>query len=348
MQKILSGYDALSEYLSGVNAESVLFVHGRSLEKFTDLRSYLSFQGGIHFEDFTGFTPNPKLDDAENAVKYADNCNVILAVGGGSAIDTAKYVKLKSPDLPLIVIPTTAGSGSEATRFAVLYKDGRKLSITDDRIIPDAVMFDPELLKYLPEYHRKSSALDAMSHALESFWSVNANDKSREFSREALSSITGILEDYPYSYNAERMLKSSYTAGRAINISQTTAGHAMCYKITSLYGIAHGQAAMMCNLKLLPWMYANIDKCIEPRGAVYLNKIFKELAGMFDCVDVTKLVERLNSIYDSLGFETPRTNEEEIGLMTCSVNPVRLKNNPIMPDKNDIEMMYRQIFRCEK
>ncbi|MBQ9389592.1 MAG: phosphonoacetaldehyde reductase [Synergistaceae bacterium] len=337
MQKILSGYDALSEYLSGVNAESVLFVHGRSLEKFTDLRSYLSFQGGIHFEDFTGFTPNPKLDDAENAVKYADNCNVILAVGGGSAIDTAKYVKLKSPDLPLIVIPTTAGSGSEATRFAVLYKDGRKLSITDDRIIPDAVMFDPELLKYLPEYHRKSSALDAMSHALESFWSVNANDKSREFSREALSSITGILEDYPYSYNAERMLKSSYTAGRAINISQTTAGHAMCYKITGIFGTAHGHSAAMCNRVLFRWLCDNSEL-----------DILSDIASSMGCDSPYEASEKFERIFFRLNLNIPEASGNDIEALTNSVNPERLKNFPVNLDTETIRKLYCKILNVKE
>lgn len=337
MQKILSGYDALSEYFSSINAESVLFIHGRSLEKFTVFRSYLSSLSRIHFEDFTDFTPNPKLEDAENAVKHADNCNVILAVGGGSAIDTAKYVKLKSPDLPLIVVPTTAGSGSEATRFTVLYKDGRKLSITDDNIIPDAVMFDPELLKYLPEYHRKSSALDAMSHALESFWSVNANEESREFSRKALSSITGILEDYPHSYNAERMMMSSYTAGKAINISQTTAGHAMCYKITGIFGTAHGHSAAMCNRVLFRWLCDNSEL-----------KVLSDIASSMGCNSPYEASEKFERIFFRLNMNIPEASGRDIEELTRSVNPERLKNFPVKLDTETIRKLYREILNFKE
>ncbi|MBQ7576781.1 MAG: iron-containing alcohol dehydrogenase [Synergistaceae bacterium] len=252
--------------------------------------------------------------------------------GGGTTIDVAKYVKLNNPDSMLVVIPTTAGSGSEATRFAVLYEDGKKLSITDDKIIPDSVLFDSELLKYLPDYHRKSSALDALSHALESFWSVNANESSKIFSREALTNITRNLANYPDSYNPDSMLKNAYTAGKAINLAQTTAGHAMCYKITGLYNIAHGHAAALCNRVLFRWL---INKNLP---------VLHEIADSMGCNTPQEAAEKFNDIFTRLNMAIPQANEQEINILSESVNPERLKNFPVQLDSLTIKNLYREIL----
>ncbi|MBQ6773947.1 MAG: iron-containing alcohol dehydrogenase [Synergistaceae bacterium] len=252
---------------------------------------------------------------------------------GGSSIDVAKYVKLNNPEAKLAVIPTTAGSGSEATRFAVLYEDGKKLSITDDIMIPDYVLFDPELLKYLSDYHRKSSALDALSHALESFWSVNADSESQNFSREALTNITRLLENYPESYKPEEMLMSSYKAGRAINISQTTAGHAMCYKLTGLFKIAHGHAAALCNRILFRWLVNN-------KPLLVLNNI----ADSMSCKSPEEAAEKFCAIFDKLGLEPPRASSHDIEILAESVNPERLKNFPAELDKITIKNLYQEIL----
>ena len=232
----------------------------------------------------------------------------------------------------LVVIPTTAGSGSEATRFAVLYEDGKKLSITDDKIIPDSVLFDSELLKYLPDYHRKSSALDALSHALESFWSVNANESSKIFSREALTNITRNLANYPDSYNPDSMLKNAYTAGKAINLAQTTAGHAMCYKITGLYNIAHGHAAALCNRVLFRWL---INKNLP---------VLHEIADSMGCNTPQEAAEKFNDIFTRLNMAIPQANEQEINILSESVNPERLKNFPVQLDSLTIKNLYREIL----
>ena len=335
MQTIFTEYDSLCAYLAGKN---ILFVHGKSLELFTHLKDSLQT---IHadFHHFTDFKPNPTLEDAERAAESFARleCDCVLAVGGGSAMDTAKFVKLRNPGATLAVIPTTAGSGSEATRFAVLYKDGRKLSITDDNIIPDAVMFDAGLLDFLPEYHRKSSALDALSHALESFWSVNANEQSREFSRKALTEITRILLDYPGAYDPAAMLASSHTAGKAINISQTTAGHAMCYKLTSIFGTAHGHSAALCNRVLFRWLAANTS-----------IPVLNDIADAMGCDSPVSAAEKFVGIFAALGLNVPEATEQQIDSLTESVNPERLRNFPASLDTHTIRELYTEILNVKE
>ena len=334
MQEILQRYEDLPGCIMNTGARRIFFVHGRSLEKFRDFRDCLDTLEGIELVDFTDFTPNPKLEGAEKAAGLAGSCGLILAVGGGSAIDTAKYARLKNPGLPFVAIPTTAGSGSEATRFAVLYKDGKKLSVTDDIMIPDAVVLDARFLKYLPEYHRKSSALDAFCHSLESFWSVNANDESRKYSSKALSEITAMLEGWPSTYDAGRMLMASYTAGKAINIAQTTAGHAMCYKITGLFGTAHGHSAAMCCRVLFGWLckHSNLP-------------LLRDIASSMSCSSPEEAAEKFSGIFSRMSLEIPRASWNDIEELSSSVNPERLKNFPVNLDHETITALYREILK---
>ena len=127
----------------------------------------------------------------------------------------------------------------------------------------------------------------------------------------------------------------------------------MCYKITSLFGIAHGHAAILCDRVLLPWMIQNTDKCIDHRGADYLKDLFVEIAEAMGCVDrngrgdVDAAAAKLNAIFDSLELPVPAATEEQFAILKSSVNPVRLKNHPIALDAETIDMLYHKILRSE-
>ena len=198
-------------------------------------------------------------------------------------------------------------------------------------------MFDAGLLDSLPEYHRKSSALDALSHALESFWSVNANEHSREFSRKALTEITRLLSDYPGSYNPAAMLASSYTAGQAINISQTTAGHAMCYRITGIFGTAHGHSAALCNRVLFRWLVGNTSL-----------PALNEIADAMGCDSPKSAAEKFDAIFAGLGLAVPEATNQQIDSLTESVNPERLRNFPAALDTHTIRELYTEILNVRE
>lgn len=361
MQRIIEingSYEPLDELFS--HNEKLFLVCDGSYH-FLKIGSYLDALTNV--VKFSDFKPNPDYESVKNAVALyrKEDCNGIVAVGGGSAIDLAKCVKLYANmsndkeyieqeiipnDIPLIAVPTTAGTGSEATRYAVIYYQGNKQSVTHTSCIPSTVIFNPSALETLPMYQRKSTMLDALCHAIESFWSVNSTDKSKMYSKEAIQLILENMDGYlANDKTANRnMLKAANTAGKAINITQTTAGHAMCYKLTSLFGIAHGQAAAMCVRKLLPYMTTNLDKCIDTRGNNYLNHVFIEIADNMGCDSVESMCERFDLIYQSLAWPKVNYTEEDINALTHSVNPVRLKNHPIALDLNTIESLYRQIL----
>lgn len=312
---------------------------------------------------FSDFKPNPDYESVKKAVALyrSEGCSSIVAVGGGSAIDLAKCVKLYANmsndkeyieqeiipnDTPLIAVPTTAGTGSEATRYAVIYYQGNKQSITHESCIPSVVIFDASALETLPDYQRKCTMLDALCHAIESFWSVNSTDESKVYSKEAIKLILENMDGYlANDKTANRnMLKAANTAGKAINITQTTAGHAMCYKLTSLFGIAHGQAAAMCVCKLLPYMIEHTEKCIDSRGKNYLETVFEEISYAMNCKSIEEMCKKFDSIYLSMMFSKPNYKETDIAELTYSVNPVRLKNHPIQLTTEVINILYHQIL----
>ena len=189
--------------------------------------------------------------------------------------------------------------------------------------------------------------LDALCHAIESYWSVNSNDESKGYSKKA---VTGILENLDaYLANDKKanreMMTAAHYAGKAINITQTTAGHAMCYKLTSLYGVAHGHAAALVDTKLFPYMAANTSGCIDPRGEDYLKKVFCEIASMLGCSTTDEACNKFQSLFDSLELTVPQAKEEDYAELKTSVNPVRLKNNPVKLTEDIIESLYRQILK---
>jgi alcohol dehydrogenase len=194
---------------------------------------------------------NPTLEYAQELVKkIPKGCTEIVSRGGGSTIDVGKWVT-RSLNLVHTAIPTTAGTGSEVTRYCVLTVDGKKTTYTADEFIPDYYVLDPKLLTTLPELHTISSGLDALSQSLESLWSKNSTPESRDYSLRAIDLILKYLPisvKNPLDENARlQMLISGNFSGMAINITKTNVCHAISYPLTDKYNIPHGIA---CSLSL--------------------------------------------------------------------------------------------------
>lgn len=367
-QTVLSSennYAELNGYLADNNICNIFLVCD-SAYGFLKIKDYFDELEslGIEITKFSDFQPNPLYESVVEGVRLfkESGAKIIVACGGGSAMDVAKCIKLYSNmdpsknyleqeivpnDVTLLAIPTTAGTGSEATRYAVIYYEGKKQSVADQSIIPSVVLFDESALETLPMYQKKATMLDALCHAIESYWSVNSNDESKEYSKKAVSGILGNLDAYlANDKNANRgMMTAAHYAGKAINITQTTAGHAMCYKLTSLYNVAHGHAAALVDTKLFPYMTAHVSDCVDPRGEDYLRGVFAEIASMLGCDTTEEACKKLQALFDSLELKVPEAKEEDYGVLKTSVNPVRLKNNPVKLTEESIESLYRSILK---
>ena len=195
---------------------------------------------------------NPKVETVLALLsEIKGSVDAFIAVGGGTTIDTAKLLNLAvvsgipikelltqktAPEklLPCMAFPTTAGTGAEATRFAVCYDGEVKYSIDFEVIRPSDVALVTEFTATLPTYQKLSTNFDAYAQAVESLWAKGATDESKEYANRALALMKE--DNWP---------EASYWAGRAIDISRTTAAHAFSYYLTSHYGIPHGHAVYM-------------------------------------------------------------------------------------------------------
>lgn len=361
-----SGYLRLEEYLISLGCRKLLLVCGKSLSSTAAGAFFdrLHERSEIAVIRFSVFSPNPDYCDVVNGVKaFRENgCDAVCGAGGGSAIDTAKCIKLFAdmPDeteyirqrivpnnIPLIAVPTTAGTGSEATRFAVIYRDGEKLSVYDDSCLPEAVLLDPGLLDSLPDMHRKAAMLDALCHAVESLWSVRSDEESSGYSRRALRMIISSMDGYLRRDEkcSEIMLEAAHIAGKAINITTTTAAHAMCYKLTKLYGIPHGHAVSLCLPEVYRFLTENCSRCSDELRALQLRSTLDEIPELLGCGSYDEALAFLTELPENLGLEAPSlVSDGDIGLLCDSVNTERLSNTPVIPSKDEIKEMYLRIF----
>lgn len=371
-QKIISAeneYRQLDEWLRDNHCKRVFLVCDDSMRFQKALIAHLDAleKTGIILSYCSDFKPNPLYESVVEGVSLfrLQGCDAIIAVGGGSVMDVAKCVKLYSNmdgdgaeggylaqrimpnEIPFLAMPTTAGTGSEATRYAVIYYKGQKQSITHESCIPGTVLLDPNCLKTLPLYQKKATMMDALCHAIESFWSVNSTEESRGYSHWAIKLVMDNMDGYLDNTDTgnAQMMMAAHIAGMAINITQTTAGHAMCYKITSLFGVAHGHAAILCNRVLFPWMIANVHRCIDRRGEAHLKSVFDGIADAMCCKNPDEAAQMLNDIFDKLELEVPAASDAEYEELKISVNPVRLKNHPVLLDETAIDELYHMILR---
>jgi len=346
-------YDNIGDIGSNLREGRYLLVCGKPFDKLPIKEFIIKFD----IVRFSEFSPNPKYEEVVKGVEkfVSGACDGIIAIGGGSAIDVAKCIKLfsgmnekknyleqipsNSVDIPFIAIPTTAGTGSESTKHAVIYYEGLKQSISYNEAIPDIVVLIPELLKDLPIYQKKSTLLDALCQGLESWWSINSTPESVEHAKAAVYSI---LDNYKNYLNgdedsARKILVASNESGKAINLTATTAPHAMSYKLTSLYGIPHGIAVALCLPGVWEYMVDNLDKCKDKRGKEYLKKIFDEIPMSAD---------KFRAILSELDISNPisKNKENDIAELVASINQERLKNSPVELDSEAIFRIYSDII----
>jgi len=298
------------------------------------------------------------LEDIQDIYDSIKNKNVIniVAIGGGTIIDIAKVIALslsnKLKDLSilltpehnldntinLVAVPTTCGSGSEATHFAVVYKNGKKYSIAHESILPGTVVLDSSLLETLPLAIRNSTVLDALSQGIESLWSKNATLESSAFAKESIESIVKGLNEKDLIKQLSQFQYGSYLAGKAINISKTTICHAISYYLTAEHGVSHGVAVFLT----IP-SFAKINYCVKTKG------IFEFYFQVFDVLDIESLKNKLENILIQFGYSTKLKDygvsaEEIASIARSSVISGRSDNNPVYVDSRVLENILLDIY----
>lgn len=372
-QRIINGIAQLPAIIKAVGCERLFLVVDSSYP-FLNIRDAIETLPVKEKVMFSDFTPNPLYEQVCKGIEQLkeSQCDTILAVGGGSAIDVAKCIKLavlaeegnaalipplvsqrlpiEGCKIPFIAIPTTAGTGSESTHNAVMYYEGAKQTVTNDGVLPDYAVLEPSVLKTLPLYQKKCTMMDALCQGIESWWSVNSTEESYEYSRKTIELIMENWRKYIFENDDEAakqiMLAANY-GGKSINITATTAAHAMSYKITSMYGLPHGHAVAVCLPEIWEYMVGHVDKCIDKRGQKYLAGIFAEISKAMYCNSPKDAILKFRGMMKEMELVNPVANNrnEDINVLVHSVNPVRLKNNPVELVVFTIEGLYNLILK---
>jgi alcohol dehydrogenase len=306
---------------------------------------------------FSEFTPNPKLSEVEMAARrvYDTRCDAVVAIGGGTALDIAKAaalfavqdrsvadhlhnpLPLRKRDCVVILVPTTAGSGSEATSFCVIYVEGVKKSLDDPLLQADYAIVDPDLTANLPTEIAASSGLDALCQAIESFWSVRSTSESRRFAATALQLTLKHLESFCGQRSHQDrmgMARASHLAGKAINITRTTAPHAISYGITAMFGIPHGHACALTIPAFLKYNASAVEGDVaDPRGLVWVQSRIKEILEVLHAPNAEMGRLRLIRLIEGVGLQPSLTGvglgaEEIDRLAAYGYDLDRASNNP--------------------
>lgn len=314
---------------------------------------------------FSGFELNPKIKDVEHGIEQArgHEPELVIALGGGTAIDLAKLIaslsvqqnsardivqgqaKICQAGPPLIAIPTTSGTGSEATHFAVVYIDDDKHSVAHESLLPHYAIVDPCLTYSLPPAITAATGLDAFCQSIESIWAVGATDQSIAFATQAARHAIEHLVPATRTPTPEARLgmsRASHLAGKAINISKTTAPHALSYSITSRHHIPHGIAVALTLSRLLAYNAGVTDgDCVDPRGAEHVRRrvqvivelILAPIAKAGITPNVAAACERIQDLLAEIGCpnslaQVGINQPEQLQPIINSVNTERMSNNP--------------------
>jgi alcohol dehydrogenase class IV len=267
---------------------------------------------GVDFIVYSDFDPEPTLGQAEKLAEYLgrvlsrEGVEFVVGFGGGSSLDMAKIASLASANprpveqymgvdrvprkgLPLILIPTTAGSGSEVSKSIVLTRDGIKDSIVSEKVMADLAIVDPVLTITMSPHLTSITGIDALSHAIEAYMSNNANAFTDPLALKAISMISANLRR-AYSNGGDldarkSMSEAALLAGLAFSNASNCAGHAAAYAFAAKYGVAHGVACgialpyvMKFNALAIPERLADVAIAMGVEGEGLSTRELAQLA----------------------------------------------------------------------
>ena len=242
----------------------------------------------------------------------------------------------------LIAIPTTAGSGAEVTSNAVIYIDKIKYSLESEILKPDYFFLIPKLVIKATKKIKSSAGFDAIAQAVESLISKKSTPQSINFARKSLDISLKYYLDYlkkPNFENTSAMCLATNLSGKAISISKTTAPHAISYPFTSLYNISHGHAVSLTLEKFLKFNFINYKKA---NCNFDLNLRYKSIFNIFGVRGIIELenffIEMKKKAKLEDNFKKLKINlDSNIDRLIDGINLLRLQNNPINLNKNDIK-----------
>lgn len=281
---------------------------------------------------YSDIIPDPPLESVAKCIKemtqYNPDC--VIAVGGGSAIDTAKAVIFygKNKNIKFVAIPTTSGTGSEVTAFSVITdsKKGVKYPLVSDEMLPDVAILDTDFVKSVPPHIVADTGMDVLVHAIEAYVSTVSNEFSDAFAEKAIKlTWDNLYKSYSQTDNLEakdKMHKASLMAGLAFNSASLGLNHAMAHNLGAKLKISHGRV----NAILLP-------RVIEYNSGVK----------SYNCTDVHKSAEKYAQIAKILGFEGNNTKILVRKLVSEVEKYIKKLGLPLDFKQCKVELLYEDV-----
>lgn len=372
-----TGWGCLSQLLLEVkkfNAHNILIVTDPLLKEIglTDNVEKPLIEKGYTTTIYTDIAPEPPLAIGEKLVDFTRKhpFDLVIGVGGGSALDLAKlaavlakhdgkvadYLNLSgtktldNKGLPKILIPTTSGTGSEVTNISVLSLDTTKDVVTHDYLLADVAIVDPALTISLPSKVTAATGVDALTHAIEAYVSVNANAVTDALALQAIRLISQSIRTAVHNGQDKQartnMSYGSYLAGLAFFNAGVAGVHALAYPLGGQFHIAHGDS----NAVLLPYVMGYIRQSCEKRMKDILDAMgisssyLSQEEASYKCVDALQQLVHDVKIPSTLqGFNIPATALEQLTEDATKQTRI-LARSPMPLEREDIYQIYQAAF----
>lgn len=375
-KKIVFGngsFDQLSAHLEDLKVKKPMVVIDRGFARtgFAQKAAGVLQKDGFKPIVFEEVDPEPRIELADKgaAIAAKSKCDGVIGIGGGSAMDCAKAIavltanrgkaidylglnNVPGPGLPTIMVPTTAGTGSEVTFTAVFIRKDlkKKEGMNSPYLYPDLALLDPQLTLTLPPTPTATTGLDALCHAVESLTSIDSSPMSEMVSLEAIQLISDNLRtcvhDGANLEAREKMLLGSLYAGLGLANAGVTAVHSLSYPLGGMYGVAHGLA----NTVLLPAvMMYNLPGSLEKFAAVAdaMGEMTQEMpvrdAAFLAVEAVEALIEDCGVCESIKDFGVKEKDFAKLADVAMTVARP-LQNNPRKIAKEDAIDIYKQAF----
>ena len=374
--KIVAGIDsiqAIRDFAAEYNVKSALIITDEGVWKtgLVDKPCELLTEAGVRVEVIHNTPPEPATHHVEQVLALArqQECQAVIGIGGGSSMDVAKITavllantqsltellrggKIEKRGVPTLMIPTTAGTGAEATQNAIFLvpEEESKVGIVSPKLVPDWAILDPALTVGLPPAITASTGMDALCHAIECYISKKANPLSDTYALQAIRLISRSLRRaYQNGKDLDArhdMLLAALFGGMSIASSSTTAVHALAYPLGGKYHMPHG----LSNAILLPYvMEFNRDACTEKFRDI-AEAMGLPVSGLSAADAADRLIKSLFALTRDLQMtvslrDRGLTADDIEGMVDAASKVTRLlNNNPKPMTREDIRTVYNRLL----
>jgi 1-propanol dehydrogenase len=359
------------EALQGIQDKSVLIITDPFMVESGNINKIVENLKGATYEVFSEIVPDPPIETIVKGVEAFNKVgpNVIVAVGGGSAIDAAKAIMdfskkiLNKTYVEFIAIPTTSGTGSEVTSFAVITdkQKGVKYPLVSDDLLPDIAILDPELVKTVPNFITADTGMDVLTHAIEAYVSTDADDFSDAFAEKAIKLVFKYLRR---AYNdgedieaREKMHIASCLAGLAFNHASLGINHSIAHALGGKFKIPHGRT----NALLLPHVVEYNSDIKNNAGGEYsiAAQKYYEIAKLLGFnstnirVGVKRLINEIKYLQNDMNMVTTLSEcgikEKDLSafkdeIAVAALNDTCTKTNPKNPTHKEIVSIIKNLI----